>query len=53
MRASRGMIMWTMKCLKTVGVVALATVVLALAFAVGTGITASFTDWDDFEHRVD
>jgi len=51
-RASRGMIMWTMKCLKTVGVVALATVVFALAFAVGTGITA-LSQWDDFEHRVD
>jgi hypothetical protein len=45
-RASRGMIMWTMKCLKTVGVFALVTVVLALAFAVGTGITA-LSQWDD------
>ena len=48
----RGMIVWTMKCLKAVGFVALATVVLALAFAVGTGITA-LSQWDEFEHRVE
>jgi hypothetical protein len=51
-RSLRGVIMWTMKCVRAVGVFALATVVLALAFAVGTGITA-LSHWDEFEHRVE
>jgi len=47
------MIMWIIKCLRTLGIVALTAAVLALAVAVGAGITASFTDWDEFEHRVE
>jgi len=46
------MIIWATKCIKTVGVVTLATVVLALAFAVGTGITA-LAQWNEFEQRVE
>ncbi len=35
--------MWTMKCVRAVGVFALATVVLALAFAVGTGLAGALS----------
>ena len=44
---------WTMKCIKVVGIVALVTVVLALAVVVGTVITALSTQWDEFEQRVE
>jgi hypothetical protein len=42
---------WIMRCIRVVGVVALATVVLALAVVIGTGITALSTQWDEAEQR--
>ncbi len=44
---------WIMKYLKAVGAVLLATTVLALAVAVGTGITALGTEWDEFEQPIE
>ena len=44
---------WTVKCIKVVGIVALATVVFAFAVVIGTGITALSTQWDEFEQRVE
>jgi hypothetical protein len=44
---------WAKKCIRVVGIVALATVVFAFAVVVGTAITALSTQWDDVEQRVE
>ena len=44
---------WIVKCIKVVGFIALATVILALGIVVGTGITALSTQWDEFEQRAE
>jgi hypothetical protein len=51
-RPLRGMIIWIIKCLRTLGIVVLTTAVLALAVAFGTAITA-WSQWDEFEQRVE
>ena len=48
-----GMSSWTTRFLRSVGIVALVTVVLLLAIVVGTGITALSTPWTDFEQGVE
>lgn len=47
------MVLRAHRCLRILSTIVLVTAVWVLAFAIGTGITAFSTPWEEFEQGVD